>query len=78
MKRNLAANGGILDEVHFVINTDNEDDLKWMKDNLSGQQDYFLPDLDSTQTFDHDWSPIYKNIERNTYYLKIDDDVVRY
>jgi hypothetical protein len=72
LKRNLKANGGVLDGVIFVVNTEKENDLDYLEELLLTDTAYskFEPDDESYLGM---WASV---TEPDTVYIKIDDDVV--
>ncbi|KAL8833292.1 MAG: hypothetical protein Q9170_004351 [Blastenia crenularia] len=72
LKKNLVTNGGFLDEVHFVVNTDKKDDIKYL-DGLVKTSDLYkkieLPELGYNSVWQH-------AVEPEHMYIKIDDDMV--
>ncbi|KAF4338927.1 hypothetical protein FBEOM_7190 [Fusarium beomiforme] len=77
VERNLVENGGWLDEVLWVVNTNNKDDLRYLEEEIlaSNPERYkkVHPDeIASVYTYKHIW----KLLDRGKYYVKIDDDVV--
>ena len=74
LKRNLVANGGFLDEVLWVANTNNEDDLKYL-DHLVQTSKYYrnltLIDLGYDSVWEH-------AVDDKNMFIKIDDDMVRF
>lgn len=76
MQRNLKGNGGILDEVIFAVNTDDQDDLAYLETLLTRQPEYskHLPVGDYDARF---WLGNWEAVsDRDAVYVKIDDDVV--
>ena len=72
LKRNLASNGGFLDEVHWVVNTDKAHDIQYLDDLLETSDAYkkiTLPSLGYNSVWEH-------AVERGPMYIKIDDDMV--
>ena len=72
MKQNLVSNGGFLDEVHWAVNTDKEDDLKYLDRLVETSEEYkkiVLPGLG----FDSIWKHA---VTKGNLYIKIDDDIV--
>lgn len=72
LKKNLVENGGFLDEVHWVANTNNEQDLHYLDQLVPTSPSYSrvdLPELGFEKVWEH-------AIERGNLYIKIDDDVV--
>lgn len=69
-------NGGWLDEVHWVRNTDKPDDLAYLQEILKSSPRYKMIDLSSEGVgfagYNHAWG----HMERGKLYVKIDDDVI--
>ena len=74
IERNLAENGGWLDEVHWVQNTQNEEDLEYLDEILASSPTYKKIALSDEErsSFEHAW----EHLERGALYVKVDDDVV--
>lgn len=71
LKQNLASNGGFLDEVHWAVNTDNRDSLKYLDQLVKTSNKYkkiVLPGLG----FDSVWKHA---VQKGKLYIKIDDDI---
>jgi len=73
LKRNLVSNGGYLDQVHFISNTDNNNDLKYLEDLLKTSDRYKEIRPGALGLYDEMWGYLTNN---DTIYIKIDDDVV--
>ena len=72
LKRNLVSNGGFLDEVLWVANTHNEDDLKYMDKLVQTSPLYknlTLIDLGYASVWEH-------AVDDKNMFIKIDDDMV--
>ena len=72
LKRNLVSNGGFLDEVLWVANTDNEEDLKYMDKLVKAEPLYrnlTLPVLGYDSVWEH-------AVDDKNMFIKIDDDMV--
>ena len=72
LKKNLVSNGGWLDEVHWVVNTENEDDIKYLDELVESSKIYkkiIIPSLGYNEV----WA---NAVEREHMYIKIDDDIV--
>lgn len=72
LKKNLVTNGGFLDEVHFVVNTDKKDDIKYLDGLIKTSKLYKkidLPELGYNSVWQH-------AVEPEHMYIKIDDDMV--
>jgi hypothetical protein len=75
-QRNLKDNGGILDEVIFAINTDNEDDLAYLEKLLTTHPRY-SKHVAQGQYDQRWWFGNWEAVsDPNAIYVKIDDDVV--
>ncbi len=72
LKKNLASNGGFLDEVHWVVNTDKAQDIQYLDDLLETSDAYkkiTIPSLGYNSVWEH-------AVEHGHMYIKIDDDMV--
>lgn len=74
-QRNLADNNGWLDEVLWVVNTENEDDLRYLDEILASSPRHRKLDL-GRMVRGPEFRQIWKHLERGKIYVKIDDDVV--
>ncbi|KAI1470340.1 uncharacterized protein F4812DRAFT_449895 [Daldinia caldariorum] len=76
LQQNLAVNGGYVDEVRFMVHTNNEDDLKYLKNLVSQRKSqYFIVESGSCEGSSYGciWDSV---IEDDTIYVKIDDDII--
>ncbi|KAF1812208.1 hypothetical protein P152DRAFT_397454 [Eremomyces bilateralis CBS 781.70] len=73
LKRNLAENGGFLDEVIFLARTNNKEDLAWLDGLLATTKAYRKQPV---VPLGRDYSNAYDLCEDDVMYIKIDDDVV--
>ena len=74
LKRNLVANGGFLDEVLWVANTNNEDDLRYLDQLIQTSEHYknlTLINLGYDSVWEH-------AVDDKNMFIKIDDDMVRF
>ncbi|KAL8909112.1 MAG: hypothetical protein Q9207_000446 [Kuettlingeria erythrocarpa] len=72
LKKNLVTNGGFLDEVHFVVNTDRKQDIKYLDKLVKTDKLYekvILPELGYNNVWKY-------SVEPEHMYIKIDDDMV--
>ncbi|MCJ1470359.1 hypothetical protein MMC07_009004 [Pseudocyphellaria aurata] len=72
MKQNLVSNGGFLDEVHWAVNTDKDNALKYLDGLIESSEEYqkiVLPGLGFDSVWEH-------AVTRGNLYIKIDDDIV--
>jgi hypothetical protein len=76
LERNLVDNGGWLDEVHWVQNTDKKDDLAYLEEILADQPRYKKIDLSAEGVGFIGYGFAWGHLERGNLYMKIDDDVV--
>ena len=76
LERNLVDNGGWLDEVHWVQNTDKKEDLDYLNEILASQPRYKMIDLSSEGVGFIGYGFAWGHLERGNLYMKIDDDVV--
>ena len=77
VQRNLADNGGWLDEVHWVQNTHRKSDLEYLEEILASSSRYKKVDVtkDGAAGF-AGYGNAWAHLERGKIYVKIDDDVV--
>ena len=77
LKKNLAKNGGYLDEVVFAVNTEREVDVEWLDRHIGDEPQYSIitnPDpLDPMNRYQWIWR---QTMDPDTLYVKIDDDIV--
>ncbi|KAI5926195.1 hypothetical protein F4810DRAFT_584225 [Camillea tinctor] len=75
LMQNLVDNGGYLDEVWFMIHTDNQDDLAYLDHLVSQRERYRIVNPGECQGSSYGciWDPV---TEDDTIYIKIDDDIV--
>ncbi|KAI1738264.1 hypothetical protein F4680DRAFT_467480 [Xylaria scruposa] len=75
IQKNLAVNGGYLDEVWFMIHTDIEEDLAYLRELVLQRPQYRIVTPGTCRGFDFTclWDPV---VEDDTIYIKIDDDIV--
>lgn len=72
LKKNLVSNGGWLDEVHFVVNTMKEKDIAYLDMLIETADEYKKKTLKSLG-----YNEIWKTVEPEHMYIKIDDDIVK-
>ncbi|KAI8661183.1 hypothetical protein NCS55_00987700 [Fusarium keratoplasticum] len=76
IERNLVDNGGWLDEVLWVVNTKNQDDLFYLDEIVASnptRHKLLIPEGHlATYTYWKAW----QHLERDKYYVKIDDDIL--
>ncbi|KAI1181004.1 hypothetical protein F4777DRAFT_182606 [Nemania sp. FL0916] len=77
LQQNLAANGGYLDEVWFMLHTPDETDIAWVKKLANGTKDYKIVDDEPCRKNDHKYGCLWDYaIDDHTIYLKLDDDII--
>lgn len=74
MQRNLAVNGGLLDEVVFVAKTEVQEDLDFLDELLASEPKYYS--VHRVNSTGGDYSKMYSVCERGNVYVKIDDDIL--
>ncbi len=74
MQRNLVSNGGMLDEVIWIIRTGKQSDVNYLEDLIKTQPEYTRHFLSREQ---RTYRNAYKMCKKGVMYIKIDDDVVR-
>lgn len=72
LKENLVSNGGFLDELHWVVNTENEESIRYL-DGLVKTSDRYKRIIIPLDGFNGIWEHA---VEREHMYIKIDDDIV--
>lgn len=72
LKKNLVSNGGFLDEVHWVVNTENGEDIRYL-DGLVQTSERYKKIIVPLNGFNGIWE---NAVEREHMYIKIDDDIV--
>lgn len=73
----MHANGGWLDEVLWVANTDNKDDLRYLDDIIkSNPAVHRKLEIPGEKLWVYSYYKIWQRLERGKYYVKIDDDIV--
>ncbi len=72
LKKNLVTQGGWLDEVHFVVNTDKEEDIAYL-DELIETEGLYQKIAISSLGYNEVWK---EGVESENMYIKIDDDIV--
>jgi len=74
----MVGRGGWLDEILWVVNTEEEDDLRYLEETIASDpgrhKALYLPgETLSTYTYYKAW----QRLDRGKYYVKVDDDIVR-
>ncbi|KAI0163951.1 hypothetical protein GGR57DRAFT_271076 [Xylariaceae sp. FL1272] len=74
LRQNAVSNGGYLDEIWFLVNTDVEEDIAWLRELEAQQKEYIVMDMSSC---DYNYGCIWEYpVEDDTIYIKIDDDIL--
>ncbi|KAH6881112.1 hypothetical protein B0T10DRAFT_411293 [Thelonectria olida] len=77
LERNMVDNGGWLDEVLWVVNTNDEDDLRYLDEIIaSNPMRYKKLIIPGDKLWVYTYSKAWQHLERGKYYVKIDDDIV--
>jgi hypothetical protein len=72
LKRNLVKNGGVMDEVIFVVHTDNKEDLLYLDQIVNSTDGYKKHEQE--KKFDG-WVGPWELVERGNIYMKIDGEL---
>ncbi|KAI0542413.1 hypothetical protein GGR58DRAFT_524942 [Xylaria digitata] len=76
LQQNLASNGGYVDEVWFLVHTEEEEDVSWLKFLAMDNPEYKIVDREDCQAGDG-YGCMWANAsEDNTIYIKVDDDII--
>lgn len=76
LMQNLAVNGGYLDEVHFIVHTDEDHDIAFLNQLVAARDHYQIEEVGPCEG--HDFSCMWDtSTKTDTLYIKIDDDIVR-
>ena len=77
-QRNLAENGGSLDEVKFLARTNDIEDLNWLDELVTTSDSYSRVDLTEAgqDASNVNYGKVWDVAEPGVMYVKIDDDVV--
>ena len=76
LRKSLVSNGGWLDAVHFVINTDDQADIAWIDEVVAQVEDYKKIELEEG-TNPHKYGAVWAQaVESGPLYIKLDDDLV--
>lgn len=79
LRQNLASNGGYLDEVWFMVHTEEEEDLAWLDGLVKDTKDYKKVGEEDCKANDHKYGCLWKYATAaNTMYIKLDDDIVSF
>lgn len=76
MQRNLVDNGGWLDEVLWVANTQNEGDLDYVDEIIASNPEKYKKIIPEKPLSTYTYYKAWQLLERGKYYVKIDDDIV--
>lgn len=73
-QRDLKRNGGLIDEVQFLLNADKSKDVNYLAKLVARNPEYNIVDFDYESK--NKYMGHYEHLDRNTLYIKMDDDVV--
>ncbi|KAJ2987247.1 hypothetical protein NUW58_g4615 [Xylaria curta] len=77
LRQNLAAHGGYLDEVWFMVHTEDEDDIAWLNALVAENQGYRVMGQEDCKKNDAKYGCLWKYATAShTMYIKLDDDIV--
>ncbi|KAI1428943.1 hypothetical protein F5Y12DRAFT_782212 [Xylaria sp. FL1777] len=77
LRQNLASNGGYVDEVWFMVHTEEPDDIAWLDTLVKDIPDYKVVGQDDCRANNHKYGCLWEHAtEDNTLYVKLDDDII--
>ncbi|KAI0409379.1 hypothetical protein F4802DRAFT_546385 [Xylaria palmicola] len=77
LQQNLASNGGYLDEVWFMVHTEDEGDVEWLNGLVMDNPGYKIKGQENCKTNNQKYGCLWEHATApNTIYIKIDDDIV--
>ncbi|KAH7459371.1 hypothetical protein FOMA001_g20042 [Fusarium oxysporum f. sp. matthiolae] len=76
LERNLVDNGGWLDEVLWVANTENEGDLHYLDEIIASNPTRYKKIIPEKPLSTYTYYKAWQLLERGKYYVKIDDDIL--
>jgi len=76
LTRNFVCNGGILDRAVFVIKTNDQQDMSYIDTLVNSTSQYESIRIPKRDYAYFSWEPIYKIMEPQSIYIKMDDDIV--
>ncbi|KAI0431268.1 hypothetical protein F5Y09DRAFT_330459 [Xylaria sp. FL1042] len=77
LRQNLASQGGYVDEVWFMVHTQEEDDVAWLGDLVRDNPDYKIVGQKDCQANDQKYGCLWSHATGdNTLYIKLDDDII--
>lgn len=72
----MVDNGGWLDEVVWIANTDDQADLKYLDQLIAGNPRFKKVRVSQEKLWVYTYYKAWQHLERGKYYVKIDDDIV--
>ncbi|EEP81319.1 predicted protein [Uncinocarpus reesii 1704] len=75
LERNLVDNGGWLDEIEFIANTDIKQDLEFLDEIIKRSPRYKKVLLENPVS-GPEQTKLWRNVKRGTMYIKLDDDIM--
>ncbi|KAI0799303.1 hypothetical protein GGR55DRAFT_702024 [Xylaria sp. FL0064] len=77
LRQNLASHGGYVDEVWFMVHTEEEDDIAWLRDLVKYNPDYKIVGQKDCQENNQKYGCLWSHATAdNTLYIKLDDDII--
>ncbi|KAI8627575.1 hypothetical protein F5Y19DRAFT_477448 [Xylariaceae sp. FL1651] len=77
LRKNLASNGGYLDEVWFMAHTEDKDDIAWLEGLVLQNRDYQIVGQGDCDKKNKKYGCMWEYATGdNTIYVKIDDDII--
>ncbi|KAI1751097.1 hypothetical protein F4782DRAFT_506843 [Xylaria castorea] len=77
LQQNLASNGGYLDEVWFMVHTEDEGDIAWLNGLVKEKQGYKIVGHNDCNKNNKKYGCLWEYATAdNTMYIKLDDDII--
>ena len=72
----MVRNGGWLDEVHFGVNTDIDEDNRWLDELVKDTKDYRKIDIGDKGLGRDGYNAMWATVDKEPMYIKMDDDIL--
>ncbi|KAI0969136.1 hypothetical protein F4678DRAFT_182374 [Xylaria arbuscula] len=77
LRQNLASNGGYVDEVWFMVHTEDKEDIAWLDGLIEDTPDYKKVGQENCQSNNNKYGCLWEHATADkTLYIKLDDDII--
>ncbi|KAF4980554.1 hypothetical protein FZEAL_3489 [Fusarium zealandicum] len=76
LERNMVDNGGWLDEILWIVNTQNKEDLAYLDEIVASNPARHKKVIPEENLATYTYWKAWRHLERGKYYVKIDDDIL--